>query len=270
MENYDFRRTSTLVLYVFIILISTGASSMSNNDPKVQLIGTYTVVLDAGHGGKDQGAKGKICLEKEVNLSVCLLTAQLLKESMPNSQIILTRDQDQFVSLQKRAQAANQNKANLFISLHCNAHKDKTVRGSESYIMGLHKTEENLQVAKTENASFIHEVDSSELEHDSPESHILLAHYQEQNLWEGLRIADFCESSFKLHHPGGSRGVKQAGFLVLHQVYMPAVLVELGYISHPDEEEWLCSFDGQLELAQTLAISITNYFAQQEFMARRN
>lgn len=101
MENYDFRRTSTLVLYLFIILISTGASSMSNNDPKVQLIGTYTVVLDAGHGGKDQGARGKICLEKEVNLSVCLLTAQLLRESMPNGQIILTRDQDQFVSLQK-------------------------------------------------------------------------------------------------------------------------------------------------------------------------
>ncbi|MBK9269985.1 MAG: N-acetylmuramoyl-L-alanine amidase [Saprospiraceae bacterium] len=270
MENYDFRPAGLLVMYFILFMVSSPVFSMFNNDPKVQLIGTYTVVLDAGHGGHDSGAKGKSCLEKEINLSVCKLTAELLRDKMPNSRIVFTREDDQFVSLQKRAQAANQNKAGLFVSIHCNAHKDRTIRGSETYIMGLHKTAENLEVAQTENAIFLHELESENIQHNTPESHILMSHYLEQNLMEGLRFAEDCENKFGVCHPGGSRGVRQAGFLVLHQVVIPAVLVELGYLSHPEEEQWLCSAEGQCQLAQALADSIVDYFAKKEFLARKN
>ncbi len=270
MENYGirlFRQEWFVLIFILGALPSTG---LSHNDPKVQIIGSYTVVLDPGHGGRDQGARGVECTEKEVNLKVSQMVSELLKSEMPNSRILLTRSSDQAVGLRDRAKLANQNKADLFISIHCNSHHDHQVRGTESYVMGLHKTDENLLVAKTENAVFLEEEGlQTDPEPQSAEAHILFSHMQEQNLWESIRLASNFEKNAQFHHPGGSRGVRQAGFMVLHQVVMPAVLLELGYISNPEEEKLLCSEEGQARLAQMLVASIREYFISLETLAGR-
>lgn len=269
MANYVIRQGAVLLYSAFLWAVLSPWSAQSKNDPKVQIIGSYVIVLDAGHGGEDQGTHGPHCTEKEVNLIVCQKLAEQLKVMMPNSRIILTRSADTTVSLAERTSIANRYKADLFLSIHCNSNPNHRVRGTESYVMGMHKADENLEIVRKENAYFIQNEQESTALPDENMGFILLQHYQEINLQESIRIAYEIEKQFNILHPGGSRGVRQAGFMVLHQVGMPSALIELGYMSHEEEEKYLCSSEGQEEIAQQLSSSIGLYFLNKELLAEK-
>jgi N-acetylmuramoyl-L-alanine amidase len=215
------------------------------------------VVIDAGHGGKDPGTRGRTTREKDVALRVALKLGQKIKEETPEVKVLYTRSTDVFIELEERSAFANRNNADLFISVHCNATpRSKAVKGTETYVMGLHKTEGNLEVAKRENSVILQETNYKQkykgFDPDSPLAHIMLANYQSAFISNSLRLADHVEKKFRSFSSRESRGVKQAGFLVLWRAAMPSVLIETGFLSTPDEEEYLGSDDGQDEVAASI------------------
>ncbi len=264
MKNYEFQ--AKVVCYCYVFLLMPYSLRSANNDSKVQFISGPKIVLDAGHGGHDSGAKGRIATEKDITVSICTKIAQILLESMPSAEIIQTRTKDEFIPLHRRSEIANENLADLFISVHCNSSTNIKARGTENYVMGIHKLKENLFVAKRENQSIHFEEDATRyepmLDTETPEAHILLSQFQNQYLSQSLSLASYCEEQFRLNHPGGSRGVKQAGFLVLHQANMPSILVEVGYLSNPTEEIYLASEAGQIEIAMEISQAIVRYFVE--------
>ncbi len=222
-----------------------------------------TVVIDAGHGGIDPGTSGKNTREKTVTLAVALKLEKLLKEKYPTLKVELTRRTDTFVGLIERAQHANKRKADLFISIHCNANPNRTVYGSETYAMGLHKHEDHLDVMMTENSSILME-ENYEDKYDgfdpkSPEGYILFSLMQNAYLRQSLLLAGKMENSFKQNAKRTSRGVKQAGFLVLWKTSMPSVLTEIGFLSHPIEEKFLSSSEGQQHIANAIYQAVETY-----------
>jgi len=212
------------------------------------------IVIDPGHGGRDPGAGNAQCFEKEVCLEVARLLRDQLAQLMPEVRVVLTRETDVFVPLKLRTAQANEIGADWFISLHCNAQAGhpRAVRGSESYVMGLHKTKENLEVARRENLSLLYEEGQEAAGNDALE-HILLQQLQNRNLQRSIECAHAIEQAFATTHPGGSRGPRQAGFVVLHQAAMPAVLVEMGYLTHPADAAFLCSPEGRQQVAASIA-----------------
>lgn len=260
MQNYDTIATLAIgtifrpICAFFIMANSLIFAQSYTNGP--------LVVLDPGHGGKDVGTSNGACLEKSICLSICKLTRERLSELMPSAAIYLTRDEDSFIPLAQRSEYANSLDADLFLSIHCNAYPGPAhaARGSETYVMGLHKSDENLEVALRENRSLCYE--NHELSHEdlATESLILLNHLQDRFLQQSVQMANLVESRFGAQHPGKSKGVKQAGFMVLHQASMPAILIEVGYLSHPIESAYLCSRTGQEEIASMLADAIMAYF----------
>ena len=207
------------------------------------------VVIDAGHGGYDPGAKGKNTREKDITLAIALKTGKLIQNNCPGVEVIFTRESDVFVELYRRAQIANQNKADLFISIHCNANPSPLAFGTETYVMGLHKSEANLSVARTENASILLE-DNYSARYDgfkpnSSEAYIIFSLFQNAYLDKSLNFASRVEASFTANTKLPERGVKQAGFLVLYKTTMPGVLIETGFLSNPSEEAFLNSSVGQ-------------------------
>jgi N-acetylmuramoyl-L-alanine amidase len=224
-----------------------------------------TVVLDAGHGGKDPGAKGVTgALEKTINLKIILALGKKIKEDYPDVKVIYTRMTDNFIPLKERSDIANRNKADLFISVHCNANPySSSLHGTETYVMGLHKTEDNLDVAKRENAVILQENDYKKTykgyDPNSPLANILLANYQNAFLKNSLRLAEKVEKEFKRSPDRQSRGVKQAGFLVLWTTTMPSILIEAGYLTHKDEEKYLKSEDGQDATAEYILKAFKKY-----------
>ena len=224
--------------------------------------GLDVVVIDPGHGGKDPGALGKTAKEKDIVLAVALKVGNLIKKNYPNVKVIYTRDKDVFVELGERAAIANRNNANLFISIHANSVDGNTsTHGTETFVMGLHKNEANLAVAKREN-SFILQEDNYSSKYDGfdpndPESNIIFSLFQNAYSDQSLLLAASIEEEFKTLKRY-DRGVKQAGFLVLWKTAMPSVLTELGFVSNPDEEQYMKSDAGQTELA----VSIYNAFAK--------
>ena len=216
-----------------------------------------TVVIDAGHGGKDPGTRGGHIKEKNVALNVALALGRQIKEDNPDIKVLYTRSTDEFIELDERSAFANRNKADLFISIHCNATPhSKSVHGTETYVMGLHKTQGNLDVAKRENSVILQETNYKQKYKDfdpySPLAHIMLANYQSAFISSSLRLADHVEKKFKAVSDRESRGVKQAGFLVLWKTSMPCVLIETGFLSSPDEERYLGSEEGQEEVAHSI------------------
>lgn len=201
-----------------------------------------TLVIDAGHGGKDPGCGGIYSNESEITLKVALELEQTIKENMPDVKVILTRDDDHFVELIDRAQIANKHNADLFISIHCNSGPTH-VFGSETYTMGAHKTSENLEVAKRENSVILKETNYKKkyngYDPKSPQGHIMFALYQNANMENSLRFAEKVERQFISRVGRTSRGVKQAGFLVLWKTAMPSVLIEIGYLTNKKEEKFL-------------------------------
>ncbi|MCX6251873.1 MAG: N-acetylmuramoyl-L-alanine amidase [Bacteroidetes bacterium] len=216
----------------------------------------HTVVIDAGHGGKDPGTIGKKTQEKYVNLGIALKLAEIIRKSLPDVNVILTRDKDEFIELHERASIANRQNADLFISIHCNANHSQIFHGAETYIMGLHRSAANLEIAKTENASILMEPDYSKkydgFDPNSDESYITFSLFQNAFLYQSTEFAATVQDELKDRGGLDDRGVKQAGFLVLYKTTMPSVLVEAGFLSNPEEEKFLISDKGQEYIATAI------------------
>lgn len=224
---------------------------------------TYKIVLDAGHGGDKPGALGKHSKEKDITLQVVLKLGQMISQYLPNTEVIYTRTNDVDVELYKRAQIANQKHADLFISIHCNSAKDRSVSGHETFAMGLAKSDANLAVAKKENADMLLE-QNYELNYDgfnpnSIESHIMFSLYQNAYLEKSLDVASLIQKQYSKHRNSPNRGVKQAGFMVLFRSAMPAVLSEIGFISNLEEEKYMMSDPGQVEIAGAIVRALCEY-----------
>ncbi|MBK9106445.1 MAG: N-acetylmuramoyl-L-alanine amidase [Saprospiraceae bacterium] len=224
----------------------------------------HKVVIDAGHGGKDPGCNGHSSREKEVALSIALDLGKKIKATYPDIQVIYTRETDVFIPLNERAAIANRNKADLFISIHCNYISVRNrATGSETYVLGLHRAEDNLDVAKRENASILLE-DDYEKTYDgfdpySAEGHIILSMFQNAHLEQSILFATHVENALKKLGKLPSRGVKQAGFLVLRETTMPSVLIETGFLSADADENYLMKKENQQEMASTILKAFINY-----------
>ncbi len=235
-----------------------------------------TVVIDPGHGGRDPGAVGSKSEEKDIVLNIGLKLGEYIEENLPDVNVIYTREKDEFVELYRRAEIANKNNADLFISLHCNSNPSKSTHGTETYVMGLHRSQENLAVAKKENAAILYEDDYEEtydgFDPHSPEANIIFSLYQNAYLENSLKIASHIQQQFSERANRVNRGVKQAGFLVLYQITMPGILVEAGFLSNPREEEYLMSETGQAYLASAIFRAFRDYKEEQEklYAARKN
>jgi len=216
----------------------------------------FTIVLDAGHGGKDPGAVGKISKEKDIVLSVVKSVGNLINERMPDVNVVYTRKTDIFIPLEERAQIANNNHADLFISVHVNAAKAGAAYGAETYTMGIAKTRSHLDVAMTENSVMLLE-DNYQTKYrgfdpNSVESYIMFDLMMDKYLDKSIDFATNMQIQFKHYARRYDRGVRQAGFWVLHRSACPSVLVELGFISNYAEELYLASEKGQAEMAGSI------------------
>lgn len=223
-----------------------------------------TVCLDAGHGGKDPGCMGpKGSHEGKVTLKIILELGRLLKAEHPDLKVIYTRETDTLIDLNERANIANRNKADLFISVHCNAAVNKSAYGTETYTMGLHKTDGNLNVAKRENSVILQEKDYqttySGFDPNSPLAHIMMANYQSAFMASSVKFASKVEEQFLKNYQRKSFGVKQAGFIVIWRTAMPSVLIETGFLTNPEEESYLVSEKGQREVAEGIAKAFKQY-----------
>jgi N-acetylmuramoyl-L-alanine amidase len=222
-----------------------------------------TVVIDAGHGGKDSGAKGSTVNEKVINLAVALKLGNLIADKHDDVKVIYTRKTDKFIELDERANIANRNKADLFISIHANAvKKGSHAAGTETFTLGLARTEENLEVAKRENSVIMLEDDYLQkyenFDPNSTESYIIFEFMQNKHLEQSISLASEIQKAFT-SAKRIDRGVKQAGLLVLRKTSMPGVLVELGFMTNKDEEKYMRSAAGQNALATALYNAFVKY-----------
>lgn len=244
----------TIVL-LFVLLTFFNFTSYSQQGEKV-----VKVVIDAGHGGEDSGCVGKKSKEKNVNLSVALKLGKLITDNYEDVKVIYTRKTDVFVELFRRAQIANDNHADLFISIHCNAAENKSAHGIETYVMGLHKTEANLAVAKKENAAILLEKNFENnyegFNPNSPEADVIFSLFSSAYLKNSIYIASKIQKNLLQSTGLTDRSVLQAGFWVLYKVAMPSVLIELGFLSNAKEELFLIQDSGQ----DIMATSIYNAF----------
>jgi len=248
------------LILILIFPLNLYSQNEDKTEPKVR-----TVVIDPGHGGRQPGAVGANVHEKTINLSVALKLGRLIEDWFPDVKVLYTRTEDVFVDLRDRSSFANSNNADLFISVHANSTDgDKNLSsGSETWIMGLHKTEENLKVAMFENSSIKGE-DNYESKYEgfdpsSPESYIMFSLMQDEYLEQSLKMAEFIQEEFQNGPISKDRGVKQAGFIVLWMTAAPSVLIELGYISHPTEELILMNDDNQQKMAECIFRAFKRY-----------
>lgn len=228
--------------------------------PSVDLAAIKTVVIDAGHGGKDPGCLGATSQEKHVCLTMALKLGNMIKKNYPNVKVIYTREKDVFVELDDRAKIANQSKADLFICIHANAAGAAAV-GTETYVLGLHKSESQQKIAERENSAIYLEDDKGEKYKDfdlSPDAIIArqlqLAYYLDQS----ILFASMLQAEFK-KIGRYDRGVKQAGFLVLYKTTMPSVLIETGFLTNPTEEKFLSNDDSQTKMASSIFSAFESY-----------
>lgn len=244
-----------VLMTVAAVLLHVGVVLSANNK--------FTLVIDAGHGGHDTGALGSISKEKDINLKVALAFGQYVERNCPDVSVIYTRKADVFIPLQERANIANKNNADLFISVHTNAlPAGKIARGFETYTLGMHRVKENLDVAMRENSVISMEKDYESryqgFDPNSSESYIMFEFMQTANMEKSVELARMIQKSVCKTAGRNNKGVHQAGFLVLRQTSMPSCLLELGFITTSDEEEFLNTESG----IDAMACGIYNAFAE--------
>ncbi len=255
-----------LILVILYPLVFYQSSQLFAIDRPVR-----TVLIDPGHGGKDPGAVGRRNMEKDIVLSVSLKLGELINQYMPEVNVVFTRKTDVFIGLNERANIANRNNADLFISIHCNGAGNRSAIGSETFVMGNDKSESNLAVAMKENASIYFEQDYQDIydgfDPSKPETHIIFSLFQHQYLNQSLKFASLVQDQFRDRIRRVDRGVKQGPFWVLHRTAMPAVLVELGFITNEDEEQFMASNEGQNLLASAIFRAFRDYKNSQDQLA---
>ena len=246
--------TACVLLITFLLLLTPTSEIYSQE--------RFKVVIDAGHGGKDPGRPNKSGIkEKDIVLKIALDLGKKLENS--GNEVIYTRDKDIFLTLRQRAKIANDVDADLFISIHCNAFHDSSVNGSETFVYGLHVSDANFNVAKKENEiNFLDEHYQDNKEAYSPtstESLIGTTLMQEEYLDQSILLASFVQNNFTKNLKIRNRGVKQSGFWVLHNTYMPSILIEAGFMTNAREGAYLNSKKGQIEISNSIHDAIEKY-----------
>ena len=243
----------------FFLIIALGLLPMVAN--------AYTVVLDAGHGGKDPGAVGKFAKEKDLNLSLALEVGKQMKEQFPDVKVVYTRSTDVFIPLQERANIANKSNADLFISIHTNSAEKKDPCGVETFILGTDKMEANLDVAMRENAVMKLESDYKTtyqgFDPNSIDSYIMFELMQNNYMDQSLQFATQVQNHFVGHLNRSDRGVRQAAFWVLLKTACPSILFEMGFVSNPAEEKYLSSDTAMTQMADALVKAFAAYTHRQ-------
>ena len=261
----DMKLNRPYILYIFICLWLLFLPSCTTH-----LWGKdFVVVIDAGHGGHDPGAIGKISKEKNINLNVALKVGNLIKRNCDDVKVIYTRSKDVFIPLDRRAEIANNAKADLFISIHTNAlANNRTAKGASTWTLGLAKSDANLEVAKRENSVILYESDYKTryagFNPNSAESYIIFEFMQDKYMEQSVHLASLMQKQFHQTCKRADRGVHQAGFLVLKASAMPSILIELGFISTPEEERYLNSEEGAGSMAKGIDRAFLNYKREHE------
>ena len=257
---YQYFRTYLLLLCTCLAtsLFATGGGEKKR----------FTLVIDAGHGGHDAGACGKYGKEKNINLNVALAFGKLVENNCPDVKVVYTRKKDVFIPLQRRADIANSNKADLFISIHTNALPGgKIAYGSETYTLGIARAAANLEVAKRENSVITYESDYKTtyegFDPSKAESYVIFEFMQDRYMKQSVELARQIQKNYAAAGRQ-NKGVHQAGFLVLRNTTMPAVLTELGFISTPQEESYLTSDRGVRELSRSIYNGFIAYRKQHD------
>jgi N-acetylmuramoyl-L-alanine amidase len=262
MEKLLNNKRDILVSVFFLFaVIGFSVAQQKNSFPSV----IKTVVIDPGHGGKDPGCHGASALEKTVCLSMALKLGEMIREKYPTIKVIYTRDKDVFVELDDRAKIANRQNADLFICIHANA-ASPLAFGTETYVLGLHRTESQQKIAERENATIYLEDDKGEKYKDfdlSPDAIIARQLQLSVFLDQSISFASKLQAEFK-NIDRFDRGVKQAGFLVLYKTTMPSVLIETGFLTNSNEEKFLNSGDSQVKMATAMFVAFENYMYELE------
>ena len=249
-----------LVSTILIFGIVVNARGLNVEDPPK---GIHTVVIDAGHGGRDPGAVGKNAKEKDLALSIALKVGAYIEENVPDVKVIYTRKKDVFVELMDRAEIANQAEADLFVSIHVNALGRPSAKGTLTLVLGQHRADENFDVAVRENSVILLEEDyETRYEGFNPkstESHIMFSLMQKTYFKQSIEFGDFVQDQFRDRAGRKDLGVREQGILVLAQTSMPGVLVETGFITNPDEEKFLMSKYGQEIIASAIYRGFKEY-----------
>ena len=252
---YMKRRIVATIMLVFTLAVAMAANK------------GFTLVIDAGHGGHDAGALGTFSKEKNINLNVALAFGRLVENNCPGVNVIYTRKTDVFIPLHQRADIANRNKADLFISIHTNAlPKGAKAMGLETYTLGMHRASDNFDVAKRENSVILIEKDYKQhyegFDPSSSESYIMFEFLQDKNMAQSVELAKMVQKRTCAAAARPNKGVKQAGFLVLRETSMPSCLIELGFISTPSEEQFLNSDEGIANMGRGIYQAFCDYLAK--------
>jgi N-acetylmuramoyl-L-alanine amidase len=249
-----------LVLTIFVFLVGAQAEGRTMEDPPK---GIRTVVIDAGHGGKDPGAVGKRAKEKDIALDIALKVGAYIEENIPDVEVIYTRKKDVFVELWKRAEIANKAEADLFISIHVNAIHKPSVQGTLTLVLGQHRAGQNLDVAMRENSVILleddYEITYEGFDPTSTESYIMFNLMQKTYFKQSIEFGDYVQHQFRERAQRKDLGVREQGLQVLALTSMPGVLVETGFISNPEEEQYLMSTYGQEIIASAIYRGFKEY-----------
>ncbi|OEK07681.1 N-acetylmuramoyl-L-alanine amidase [Flavivirga aquatica] len=250
-------KTHKLILFVSFIIVLTFSSFVTLNKQSNK----FVVVLDAGHGGHDPGNRGGGYKEKDIALKIVLEVGKQLEKN-PNIKVVYTRKKDVFIDLYVRGQIANKANADLFVSVHCNSHNSQA-HGTETFVLGTHRNKTNFEVAKKENSVIYLESDYEKnyagFDPNSPESVMSILLSQEEYLDQSIMLASLIQKKFTNKLKRKNRGVKQAGFIVLHQTVMPSVLVEVGFLTYKKEGAYLNSKKGQTQISNSIIEAVLEY-----------